>query len=85
MGSVVPKLRLSIAEFEMLEEGLKARRRDLAKMGEELKENVPAEAALLEVIEQDITAGDQLVGRLREMISLFAWVPAMILTMDHAA
>jgi len=55
---------LTLNDIDLIEESLRARGRELCKMRRALGDENPADMEAMRVIEQDLRAGEELLGRL---------------------
>jgi ABC-type phosphonate transport system ATPase subunit len=56
--------QLTIGDVDMIEEALRARRRELCRTHRALGEQHPADLQSMQVIDADLKAGEELLGRL---------------------
>ena len=82
MEDVVRTFHLSATDLEVIEEALLVRRKELARRRETLDHDDPAQRAVVEVIDQDVWTGNELLARLQDLISVMPHAPSMMLRVE---
>ncbi len=84
MEDDIRTVHLSVADLEVIEEALLARRKELGRRRETLDQCDPAQRAVMDVIDQDIWSGNDLISRLQNLVSALPGKPAMVLRVETA-
>lgn len=84
MEDDIRTVHLSVADLEVIEEALLARRKELGRRRDTLDLDDPAQRAVMDVIDQDIWSGNDLISRLQDLINALPGSPAMVLRLETA-
>ncbi len=84
MEDDIRTVHLSLTDLELIEEALLVRRKELSRRRETLDQNDSAQRAVMDVIDQDIWSGNDLISRLHDLINALPGSPAMVLRVETA-
>ena len=82
MEDDVRTFHLSATDLEVIEEALLVRRKELARRRDTLDQDDPAQRAVIELIDQDVWTGNELLARLQDLINVLPQAPSMMLRIE---